>query len=134
MAQVTVQPVAGHTYQLTATAGVHSFTIDQPKPTGSGGGPDPKEVFLAGLAACAAQTILMKAPGRKWDIQQLTITVTLSYPNGAKGTPVIDEKLEVKGNLTQAELDAIKRGAERCPVYELFVGSKQFNTTVVKLP
>lgn len=134
MAQVSVKSVPGQTYQLTATAGAHTFTVDQPVPTGAGGGPDPKEYFLAGLAACAAQTILMKAPGRKWDIQELTVTVTLSYPNGAKGTPVIDEKLEVKGNLTQAELDAIKRGAERCPVYELFVGSKTVNTTVVKLP
>lgn len=134
MAQVTIRPVTGHAYQLTADTGSHKFTIDQPVPTGSGGGPDPKEVFLAGLAACAAQTILMKAPGRKWDIQELTVTVTLTYPNGARGTPVLDEKLEVKGNLTQAELDAIKRGAERCPVYELFVGSKTFNTTVVKLP
>jgi|AGTN01.2.fsa_nt_gi Predicted redox protein, regulator of disulfide bond formation len=134
MAQVTVKPVAGHAYQLTADTGSHKIIIDQPVPTGSGGGPDPKETFLAGLAACAAQTILMKAPQRKWDIQELTVTVTLTYPNGAKGTPVFDEKIEVKGNLTQAELDAIKRGAERCPVYELFVGAKTVNTAVVKLP
>ncbi|MGD9680910.1 MAG: OsmC family protein [Candidatus Obscuribacterales bacterium] len=132
MAQATVKPVQGHKYKLEIDTGGHTVVADQPTAAGgSGTGPDPKELLAGALGACAAQTILMMAPTRKWDIKELTVTVTISR-NGDQD--VVDEVIEVKGNLTQKELDAIKRLGERCPVMRLFTGTKTVTATITKKP
>lgn len=133
MAQITVKQVAGQKFQVEADSGTHRFISDQPVSVGGAdGGPTPKDLFLAGLGACTVQTILMVAPRRNWDIQELVVNVGITYPNGAAGDPCVTEDIEVKGNLTQADLDAIKRTAEKCPVYKLLFGSKTLAATVTK--
>lgn len=133
MAHVTVTQVAGKTFQVEADTGSHKIVCDQPVSAGGAdGGATPKDLLLAGLGACTAQTILIVAPRRKWDIQQLVIKCAITYPKGAAGDPVVTEDIEVTGNLTAAELDAIKRTAEKCPVYKLIFGSKTLNATVTK--
>lgn len=131
MAKVQVKPKQGHKYQLEITAGSHTIICDQPSANGgSDGGPDPKELLLGALGACAAQTILMMAPQKKWDIDELTVTVSYSKPGGQE---TYTEVIEVKGNLSQSELDAIKRMAERCPVMRAFTGTKTINASIKKV-
>jgi len=133
MAQVTAKPVKGQKFQLVADTGKHKIVSDQPLAAGGAdGGPGPKDLVAAGLAACTIQTLLLVAPNKKWDIQDMTVTVTITYPNGAKGDPLFDELIELQGNLTAAELDAIKRTAEKCPVYKLLFGTKSVTSRVVK--
>lgn len=131
MASITVQPVSGHNYQLSITAGNHTIIADQPKSVGgSDGGMNPKEILLAAIGSCVAQTILMVASQKKMDLQELTVKVSFSKPNKQE---VYEEEVEVKGNLSQKELDAIKRAAERCPVVRSFTGSKTVKATVTKV-
>ena len=138
MAKITVTPTPGFKYRLDIDTGKYQLVADQPSSVGGAdGGPDPKELALAGLGACTAQTILMVAPQRNWDIQELIVKVSIAYQNdptagGNTKLPVITEEIEVKGNLTPNELDAIKRVAGKCPIYKLFVGSKRIDTSVVK--
>ena len=87
-------------------------------------------MLLASLGARAAQTILMVAPQRGWDIQELSVKVS-STKSGKQET--YTEEIEVKGNLTQAELDAIKRIGERCPVMRAFTGTKTVNASITKV-
>lgn len=133
MAKVEVKPKPGHKYQLEITAGSHTIIADQPSSKGgSDGGPDPKELLLGALGACAAQTILMMAPSKKWDIQELTVKV--SFTNGSSGgQDTYTEEIEVKGNLTVRELDGIKKMAERCPVMRAFTGTKTVNASITKI-
>ncbi|MBZ0188250.1 MAG: OsmC family protein [Candidatus Obscuribacterales bacterium] len=132
MARVTVKPVTGHKYKLEIDSGTHIIICDQPTAVGgSGSGPGPKELQAGALGACAAQTILMMAPSRKWDIKELSVTVTISKQGD---NDVITEEIEVKGNLTQQELDSIKRMGERCPVMKLFTGTKTVTATIKKKP
>ncbi len=134
MAQVTTKPVSGLPLRLEVDTGTHKFICDQPvSDGGSGGGPNPKDLLAASLATCTAQTILINKPKRKWDIQELAVTVSITYPNGASADSDITENIEVKGNLSQPELDAIKRTAERCPVYKLIFGTKTINAKVTKV-
>ncbi|MBX3151990.1 OsmC family protein [Candidatus Obscuribacterales bacterium] len=133
MAQVTVKQVTGQKFQVECNSGTHTFISDQPVSAGGAdGGPNPKDLFLAGLGACTVQTILIVAPRRNWDIQELVVKVGVTYPNGTAADPVVTEDIEVKGNLSQADLDAIKRTAEKCPVYKLMFGSKTLAATVTK--
>ena len=130
MASVEVKPVSGHKYKLDITAGQYTIVADQPTAVGgSGTGPDPKELLLAALGACAAQTILMIAPQRNWDIKELTVKVEVTKSGGQE---TYTEEVIVKGNLSQNELDAIKRTAERCPVMKAFTGSKTVNASITK--
>lgn len=133
MAQVIIKHVAGLKFQVQADTGSHQIISDQPVSAGGAdGGANPKELVLAGLGACTIQTILMVAPRRKWDIQDLVVNVGITYPNGPSGDPAVTEDIQVKGNLTQTELDDIKRTAEKCPVYKLMFGSKTLIATVTK--
>jgi uncharacterized OsmC-like protein len=79
----------------------------------------------------------MVAPRRKWDLQEVTVTVTydeVADPN-KPGSMIaqIEEKIEVKGNLTPAELTAIEQTAGRCPVLKLVEGPKQVIKSVTKI-
>jgi putative redox protein len=133
MSQVTVTHVAGLKFQVQADTGSHRIISDQPVSAGGAdGGANPKELVFAGLGACTIQTILMVAPRRKWDIKDIIVKVGITYPNGGSGDPAVTEDIEVKGNLTQAELDDIKRTAEKCPVYKLMFGSKTLIATITK--
>jgi putative redox protein len=134
MAQVTIRPVAGQNFTLEVDTGSHKLFCDQPVAAGGADqGPNPKDFLAAAIGSCAAQTILFVAPRRKWDIQELCVKVAITYPNGASADPHISEDIEVKGNLSQSELDAIKRVAEKCPVYKLVFGSKTVAASVTKL-
>ncbi|MDZ4833279.1 MAG: OsmC family protein [Candidatus Melainabacteria bacterium] len=133
MAQVTIKQVVGLKFQVQADTGSHQIVCDQPVSVGGNdGGANPKELVLAGLGACTIQTIMIVAPRRKWDIQDLVVNVGITFPNGASGDPAVTEDIVVTGNLTQAELDDIKRTAEKCPVYKLMFGSKTLIATVTK--
>lgn len=138
MAKVTSTLAAGHTYKVETAAG--SFTLVADQPTAVGGsdtGPTPKDFLLAAIGACTVQTLKMAAPGKKWDLQTISVEVTYSEvpdPNkpGQKITQ-IEERIEVSGNLSQAELDAIERTAGRCPVLKIVEGPKQVIKKAVKV-
>lgn len=135
-AKASVTLVPGQKFQQQISAGTHTVISDlKIQAGGADGGPDPKELCLGSLAACTAMTILMVAPSRKWDIQELKVTCSYSEQDDPAnpGTKIatIDEEIEVKGNLTQAQLTAIERTAGKCPVYRLLMEPKQVNKSVV---
>ena len=135
MKSVTVSLSPGFKYQQTINNGTHTAIADVETAVGGGGaGLDPKELALGALGACVAMTIIMVAGRKKWDVERLTVTVTQTEepdPNnaGAKRM-VVTEELEVKGNLTQKELDDIKATASKCPVYKLMTEAKRMDTVV----
>lgn len=123
MTDVTAKTISGYKYKVEATAGKFTLVADQP--TSAGGndsGPNPKELLQIAIATCTVQTIIWSKEHRKWDIQEISATVVLqsvTNPNAQEldGTiPNIDIKIEVKGNLTDKELQAIAQTASRCPV------------------
>jgi putative redox protein len=138
MQSVTAKLVAGTTYQVEIASG--SFTIVSDQPTtvsGTDKGPNPKALLLAAIGACTVQTLKMVAPRRKWDLQEVSVTVTFDEIDDPKnpGTKIaqIEEKIEVKGNLTAAELTAIEQTAGKCPVLKLVEGPKRVVKQVIKI-
>jgi uncharacterized OsmC-like protein len=79
----------------------------------------------------------MVAPRRKWDLQEISVTVTIDEVNDPQkpGSKInqVEEKIEVKGNLTPAELAAIEKTAGNCPVLKLIEGPKQVVKTAIKI-
>ena len=138
MQSVVAKLVAGRTYHVEASSGAFTITSDQPSAVGGNDqGPNPKALLLAALAACTVQTLKMVAPKRKWDLQEVTVTVSLDEvddpANPGKKIAQIEEKIEVKGNLTAAELAAIEKTAGNCPVLKLVEGPKLVLKKAIKI-
>ncbi|HMW89513.1 MAG TPA: OsmC family protein [Candidatus Obscuribacter sp.] len=138
MVQAVCTLAAGTNYKVDVTAGGHSVVSDQAVSVGgTGAGPTPKELLLAAIGACTVQTLMMVAPQRKWDIKSLVVKVTFSEipdpADASKKISLIEELIEVTGNLSQAELDAIERTAGRCPVLKAVEGPKQVTKKAVKV-
>lgn len=138
MTQATSTLVAGTNYQVDISAGGYTLVSDQAVSVGGNAtGPTPKELLLAAIGACTVQTLMMVAPSRKWDIKTLSVKVVHSEvpdPNDAsKKIALIEEIIEVSGNLSQSELDAIERTAGRCPVLKLVEGPKLVSKKTVKV-
>ncbi|CAN5451030.1 hypothetical protein BH11CYA1_BH11CYA1_36630 [soil metagenome] len=138
MATVTSKLVGGTNYKVEAQAGGFTLVSDQPQSVGGNGtGPSPKDFLLAAIGACTIQTIRMVAAKRKWDVQEMSVTVTISDIDdpSAPGTKItlIEELIEVKGNLSQADLDAIEKTAGRCPVLKIITEPKLVQKRAVKV-
>lgn len=136
---VTVSLVPGNTYQQQIAVRTHTVLADVDTASGGAdGGPDPKELALGALGACTAMTLIMVAPKRKWDLQSVSVTVTLTDeadPNDkTKRIAVITEDVSVKGQLSTQELADIKATAAKCPVYKLLEGPKRLVTNVIPIP
>ncbi|HEY9772741.1 MAG TPA: OsmC family protein [Planktothrix sp.] len=135
MKKVTVSLSPGFKYQQTISNGTHAAIADVDTASGGGGAAlDPKELALGALGACVAMTIIMVAGRKNWDLQRVNVTVTQTDepdPNNAgKRRLVVTEELEVKGNLTQQELDEIQATAAKCPVHKLMSEPKRMTATV----
>lgn len=136
---VTVSLVPGQTYQQQIVAGSHTVLADVDTASGgANGGPDPKELALGALGACTAMTLIMVAARRKWNLQSVSVTVTLTDeadPNDkTRRIAVITEDVSIKGQLSAQELADIKATAAKCPVYKLFEGPKRLETNVISVP
>jgi len=138
MQSVTAKLVAGTNYHVETASG--SFTVVSDQPASVGGtdkGPNPKALLLAAIGACTIQTLKMVAAKKKWDLQEVSVTVTFDevddLANPGKKIAQIEEKIEVKGNLTAAELTAIEQTAGKCPVLKLVEGPKQVLKKAIKV-
>jgi len=135
MNSATAKGKPGHPYQLEVSARGHVVASDVPlKLGGSDTGMTPHEMFLGGLAGCIVDTLWMHAAMKGWDLQEISVTIVetlLDDPNqpGQK-IPHLDEKIEVKGNLTAANIQRLLALAPKCPVHKLFTGQKQVSTTI----
>ncbi|OYU68242.1 MAG: osmotically inducible protein OsmC [Cytophagaceae bacterium BCCC1] len=93
------------------------------EPTESGGtdlGPDPYEFILAGLATCTAATLRMYADRKGWDLEQITVELSLQIDKkGAAQTTNILQELHFIGDLDEIQKAALLNIAEKCPVHKM---------------
>jgi putative redox protein len=138
MHSATAKLVSGATYHVESSVEGFTLVSDQPvKVGGTGKGPSPKGFLLSAIAFCTVQTLKMVAPRRKWDLQEVTVTVSWDEvddpQNPGQKIAQIEEKIEVKGNLTAAELTAIEQTAGKCPVLKMVEGPKQVVKKAIKI-
>ena len=91
---------------------------DEPESLGgSGTGPNPYELLLAGLGACTAMTIRMYAERKGWPLLRVAVRVRHAERMAA-GAPkdVFERVIHLEGDLSQEERDRLMDIAERCPV------------------
>jgi putative redox protein len=110
----TARAIPGTLRQQVLIDGRHRLVTDKPVDVGGdGSGPSPHELLPAGLAACAASTLVMYARTKGWDLGEVTVDV--EYDNEA--TPRrIETVIRLGGELNEEQLERLEKVARTCPL------------------
>lgn len=101
-------------YAVTATAGRHTLTLDEPLSRGGqDAGPSPYEALLASLGACSAITLRMYAERKQLTIRSLSIDVSF-HREADRG--VIQRVVHLDADLTPEQRARFADIVERTPV------------------
>lgn len=135
MAEVVVKSQDNH-YKQEITVGNHTFLADAPISAGGGEtGPDPHELLLGALGSCTAITLQMFAKRREWDLKEVSVKLLeekIDDPsNPGKQMSKITRDINVKGNLTVEQVDALKVTADKCMIHKLLTGNKEIVSHVI---
>lgn len=107
-------------YTTQVTMRTHSVVLDEPIDKGGvDEGAAPSEVLLAALGSCTAITMKMYANRKGWAVEGIDIDMELERvtERGAT-TTFIREKINIKGDLSQEQLDRMMVIGKKCPVHK----------------
>lgn len=121
------------------SVGSHAFQADEPSDNGGKDtGPDPQELLLAALGACASTTVQMYAERKQWPVKG--VEVHLSYAATPPETDAnannatlasIDIDIDFSGDLSDAQRGRLLEIAERCPVHRLLTLPLKINSKLL---
>lgn len=138
MSQVRVSSSAQKGMQHDINAGKHQFISDAGADIGGQeSGPNPHELLLAALGSCTSMTLKVFSQRRGWPLDEVIVKLneeTVEDPNNpGKKMAKISREIEVKGDLTQEQLDTLKSIADKCPIHKILTESKQIVTSMGSL-
>jgi len=116
-------------YTQAVSVGSHVFQADEPVDVGgTDTGPDPHELLMASLGACASITAQMYAKRKQWNLQSVRIDVAyeqvLAADNAASGATIgmVDQfemQISLAGDLSEDQRDRLFEIATRCPIHRM---------------
>ena len=128
-------------YAQNITVGPHVFQSDEP--AGIGGndaGPNPQELLMASLGACATTTVQMYAERKQWPLQgvqaALSYAKVLAEDNTGSGAKIamvdqIEMGISLTGDLSEEQQQRLFDVAGRCPVHRMLVSHIQIQTKLL---
>lgn len=125
----------------TINMNVHQLTADEPVAKGGSDlGPSPYELLLSALGACTSITVRMYANHKKMALDNIEVTLTHKKVNASElpnsetregQVDVIEKKIKLEGNLSQAERDRLMEVSSRCPVQKTLLNEIVINTVAL---
>jgi putative redox protein len=110
----TARSIPGTLRQEVVIDGQHRLITDEPQHLGGdGSGPAPHELFPAALAACVSTTLVMYARTKAWELGEVTVEVEYDHHSTPRKFEIT---IRIGGNLSQAQLDRLKKVASSCPL------------------
>ena len=101
---------------------------DEPETVGGKNqGFSPTELLASSLAACTSATLRMYADRKGWDLEEVKLEINLKVNREEKRTE-IHRKIELIGNLDQAQRDRMLAIANACPVHKILSGTIAIQT------
>lgn len=102
---------------------------------GADGGPNPHDLYDAALGACKALTVLWYARRKGLPVQDVQTVVERDASVERAGTYRLATRLQVSGDLTDAQLAELETVAGKCPVHKLMTTvTTEISTSVERLP
>jgi putative redox protein len=90
----------------------------------------PKELLASALAACTSATLRMYANRKGWDLQEVKLEIELER-NDKENKTTINRKLEVIGDLDDAQRTRLLKIAEMCPIHKTLTNPIEINTQLI---
>mgnify|MGYP002635670177 CR=1 FL=1 len=128
----------GDGYTTRIKLGTHEIVADEPVSAGGFDfGPSPYELVSAGLAACTAMTMKMYANRKEWKIDEIVVHVKhdrrhiddcVDCEDPKLKIDYFDKKIELKGDLDEAQRQRILDIASRCPVHKTLLSEIRIST------
>ena len=115
--QVVVQLRDTEGYTCEVQAGKHQLVVDEPVPLGGEDlGPAPYQYLKAALGACTSMTVRMYAERKKWQVDN--VIVSLTHTRDANKQSVFVRDITLVGNLSPEQRERLLEIADRCPVHK----------------
>jgi len=104
----------------------HTIWSDEPNEAGGKNeGPTPGDLLRMSLASCTAITLRMYADRKKWEVDQIQVTVASEKH---KYKTVFTCSIDVSGNLDEAQRKRFQEIAGLCPVHKLLSNPIEIDT------
>lgn len=130
---ISLQRVAGAPLAQSLRIREHHFTVDgTAQEGGSDQGPSPHDLYDAALGACKALTLMWYAQRKQMPVEDVQTVVERDASAERSGTYRLTTRLQVKGDLTAAQLQELQTVLQKCPVHKLMTEVTTEITTVVE--
>ena len=135
---MSVELVRDKSHELAQTVGVgsHRLIADAMlKEGGDDAGPSPHDLYDAALGACKAITVLWYARKKGIPVDDVNTVVTRDDSGERAGIYKLSATLEIRGALSDAQLQELEAVARKCPVHKLMTSvTTEIDTQVRRLP
>lgn len=102
---------------------------------GADGGPDPHDLYDAALGACKALTVLWYARRKGLPVDDVHTVIERDASGERSGTYRLTARLQISGNLTDAQIAELETVAHKCPVHKLMTSvTTEITTSVERMP
>jgi putative redox protein len=125
-------------YAQAVFVGSHVFQADEPVDVGGDDiGPNPEELLMASLGACASITAQMYAKRKRWNLQSVHIDVAhervLAADNAASGATIgmVDQfemQICLAGDLSEDQRNRLLEIANRCPIHRMLTSGVKIHS------
>lgn len=126
--RVAGAPMAQH-LQIRSHALVADGSLEE---GGTDSGPSPHDLYDAALGACKALTVLWYARRKGLPVQDVQTVVERDASAERAGTYRLAARLQITGELSDAQLAELQAVAHKCPVHKLMTAVTTEITTVVE--
>lgn len=117
---VELQREKSHELAQTVTVGRHTLTADASlQEGGDDAGPSPHELYDAALGACKAITVMWYARKKGIPVEDVNTVVTRDDSGERAGIYKLTATLQIRGALSDAQLQELEAVAKKCPVHKL---------------
>lgn len=107
-------------YVLSLSNGVHTINSDVEKEVGgTGQGLNAHELLEAALTSCTAQTLLIYAGRKNWDLKDLKVEVKI-LQEGPES--LLNVAIEF-GDIPEEQKTRLKEIAKKCPIHKLLTSN-----------
>lgn len=114
----------------------HSLTADVSEAEGGADtGPSPHDLYDAALGACKALTVMWYARKKGIPVEDIHTRVERDDSQERSGVYKLAAKLQIKGDLSDAQLQELHAVAQKCPVHKLMTTvTTEITTELERLP
>lgn len=118
------QEVRIRTHRLIADATIAEGSVDA--------GPSPHDLYDAALGACKALTVLWYARKKGIPVTDVQTRVARDDSGERSGVYRLTTRLQIAGDLTEAQIGELEAVAKKCPVHKLMTSVTTEITTEVE--